>query len=109
MDISGSAASRGGDRGEPVLTASEGGQAVLPDFTLWQWKTVPGGGKPSDDLYKELYVVWPGKGKSAVRCRLCSTVVSLESGIFNFKIHLGWCHPYFLIGEDRIKASYGGA
>jgi hypothetical protein len=88
--------------------ASEPAQSNLPDFTPWQWRPQRPGAAAGGDPYSELYVVWPEKGKRAVKCRLCCKVVAQERSVYNFKVHLGWCHPYFLIGEDRSKPSYGG-
>lgn len=94
-------------RTDSEAAASEPAPSSLPNFTPWQWRPQHPGGAASDDPYSELYVVWPVKGKRAVKCRLCGKVVAQERSVYNFKSHLGWHHPYFLIGEDRYKQSYG--
>jgi hypothetical protein len=50
--------------------APEPSRSSLPEFTLWQWRPVPSGSNPSDNLYRELYVEWPlnGSGPCGAAC-----------------------------------------
>lgn len=83
-----------------------------PDFELWQWQPVVlirhPDTKVSDELYKELYEEEHDSGtKRAARCRVCAEAVQLQgNSLGNFKIHLGRCHPQFLLPGDN-SLSYG--
>lgn len=90
-------------------TLAEPSSSDPPEFTLWQWKPRPSDFDPPDNLYKELFTEWPAPDGRAIRCRLCGKVSKQDRGIGNFKVHLGWCHPNFLVGKDRREPSYGGA